>query len=93
MLIFQHKTANVKCGIQRRARLHAPAATPAVLPLHGEFGAGFRLLDTVREDHRTPSGITQAVLYCLCPVERKFPLETVADYVSVRGITRKCRPS
>lgn len=37
--------------------------------MHAEFGAGFRLLDSVREDHRTPAGITQAFVYCLCRVE------------------------
>jgi SAM-dependent methyltransferase len=37
--------------------------------MHAEFGAGFRLLDSVREDHHTPSGINQAFLYCLCRVE------------------------
>jgi 2-polyprenyl-3-methyl-5-hydroxy-6-metoxy-1,4-benzoquinol methylase len=34
--------------------------------LHAEFGAGFTLLDSVREDHRTPSGVVQAFVYCLC---------------------------
>jgi len=37
--------------------------------MHGEFGAGFRLLDSVREDHHTPSGVTQAFVYCLCRVQ------------------------
>lgn len=37
--------------------------------MHAEFGEGFRLLDSVREDHHTPSGITQAFVYCLCRVE------------------------
>jgi hypothetical protein len=37
--------------------------------MHAEFGAGFRLLDTVREEHHTPSGTTQAFVYCLCRVE------------------------
>jgi len=39
--------------------------------MHDEFGAGFRLLDSVREDHRTPSGAIQAFVYCLCRVENK----------------------
>ena len=30
-----------------------------------QFGEGFELLDSVREDHRTPSGATQAFVYCL----------------------------
>lgn len=37
--------------------------------LHGEFGAAFRLLDSAREDHRTPDGTVQAFVYCLCRVE------------------------
>ncbi len=37
--------------------------------MHAEFGNGFRLLDTVREDHQTPSGATQAFVYCLCRVD------------------------
>lgn len=36
--------------------------------MHAEFGANFKLLDSVREDHRTPSGLTQAFVYCLCRV-------------------------
>jgi SAM-dependent methyltransferase len=37
--------------------------------MHAEFGAGFRLLDSVREDHHTPSGAIQAFVDCLCRVE------------------------
>ena len=37
--------------------------------LHTEFGAAFRLLDSAREDHRTPGGSVQAFVYCLCRVE------------------------
>jgi hypothetical protein len=37
--------------------------------MHGEFGAGFRLLDSVREEHHTPAGATQAFVYCLCRVD------------------------
>ena len=36
--------------------------------MHAEFGAGFRLVDSVREEHHTPSGATQAFVYCLCRV-------------------------
>src|SRR5689334_10290295 len=36
--------------------------------MHAQFGERFRLLDAVREDHHTPSGVTQAFLYCLCRV-------------------------
>lgn len=37
--------------------------------MHDEFGAGFRLLSSVREEHRTPGGSIQAFVYCLCRVE------------------------
>jgi ubiquinone/menaquinone biosynthesis C-methylase UbiE len=36
--------------------------------LHEEFGPAFRLLDSAKEDHRTPSGSVQAFVYCLCRV-------------------------
>jgi SAM-dependent methyltransferase len=36
--------------------------------MHAQFGEGFRLLDSVREEHHTPSGATQAFVYCLCRV-------------------------
>jgi 2-polyprenyl-3-methyl-5-hydroxy-6-metoxy-1,4-benzoquinol methylase len=36
--------------------------------MHAEFGEGFRLLDSVREDHHTPTGATKAFLYCVCRV-------------------------
>jgi len=34
--------------------------------LHAEFGAEFELIDTLREEHITPSGAVQAFQYCLC---------------------------
>ena len=37
--------------------------------MHAEFGAGFQLLDSVREDHCTPTGSSQPFVYCLCRVE------------------------
>jgi len=37
--------------------------------LHAEFGARFRLLDSIKELHNTPFGTTQQFLYCLCRVE------------------------
>jgi ubiquinone/menaquinone biosynthesis C-methylase UbiE len=37
--------------------------------LHAEFGSTFRLLDSTREDHRTPAGTVQPFVYCLCRVE------------------------
>jgi SAM-dependent methyltransferase len=36
--------------------------------MRAEFGKGFQLLDSVREEHHTPSGVTQAFVYCLCRV-------------------------
>jgi SAM-dependent methyltransferase len=39
--------------------------------MHAEFGASFRLLESMREDHRTPSGRMQAFVYCLCRLESK----------------------
>jgi SAM-dependent methyltransferase len=36
--------------------------------MHAEFGEGFRLLDSVHEEHHTPSGAVQAFVYCLCRV-------------------------
>ncbi len=41
--------------------------------MHAEFGAGFRLINSVREDHRTPSGLTQAFVYCLCRIAEESP--------------------
>ena len=32
--------------------------------LQAELGPGFRLQETVQEEHRTPGGMTQAFLYC-----------------------------
>ena len=37
--------------------------------MHAEFGSGFTLLDSVREEHRTPGGAVQGFVYCLCRVE------------------------
>ena len=37
--------------------------------LHGEFGARFRLVESSKEQHHTPSGTTQQFLYCYCRVE------------------------
>jgi SAM-dependent methyltransferase len=36
--------------------------------MHAQFGHDFRLLDSVREEHHTPSGVTQSFVYCLCRV-------------------------
>ena len=37
--------------------------------MHAQFGSGFTLVDSVREEHRTPGGALQAFVYCLCRVE------------------------
>jgi 2-polyprenyl-3-methyl-5-hydroxy-6-metoxy-1,4-benzoquinol methylase len=34
--------------------------------LHGEFGSHFRLIESARELHETPSGTVQQFLYCYC---------------------------
>jgi len=34
--------------------------------LHGEFGADFKLVESVREDHQTPFGTQQKFIYCYC---------------------------
>ena len=34
--------------------------------LHGAFGPQFRLIASEREQHRTPTGILQEFIYCLC---------------------------
>ena len=36
--------------------------------MHSQFGSDFRLLDSVREEHHTPSGAMQPFVYCLCRV-------------------------
>lgn len=37
--------------------------------LHDEFGARFRLVESLKEIHHTPFGTTQQFLYCYCRVE------------------------
>ncbi len=37
--------------------------------LHNEFGTRFRLVESLKEQHRTPFGTTQQFLYCYCKVE------------------------
>lgn len=39
--------------------------------MHAEFGPGFQLLDSMREDHRPPGGSSQAFVYCVCRVEKQ----------------------
>lgn len=35
---------------------------------HREFGPEFRLVESQREAHQTPSGTLQAFIYCLCRI-------------------------
>ena len=42
-----------------------PVARYTASALHEAFGAGFRLVDSAREEHVTPSGATQAFMYCV----------------------------
>ncbi len=37
--------------------------------LHDEFGARFRLVESSKELHQTPSGVTQQFLYCYCRID------------------------
>ena len=46
-----------------------PVARYSAGALHHEFGSAFRLLESVREEHVTPSGSKQAFVYCLCRLE------------------------
>ena len=37
--------------------------------LHSEFGDDFQVVESLRQEHRTPWGATQAFTYCLCRYE------------------------
>lgn len=37
--------------------------------LHNEFGAKFKLIESITELHTTPAGSTQQFLYCFCSIE------------------------
>ena len=39
--------------------------------LHDQFGGTFRLVESSKELHQTPSGTTQQFLYCYCRIEPK----------------------
>jgi SAM-dependent methyltransferase len=43
-----------------------PVTRYAPHALRAQFGSGFQLLESVREDHVTPSGVHQAFVCCLC---------------------------
>jgi SAM-dependent methyltransferase len=42
-----------------------PVARYSADTLHAEFGRGFQLLDSAREQHVTPAGVTQSFVYCV----------------------------
>jgi SAM-dependent methyltransferase len=46
-----------------------PVARYSAGALHHQFGPAFRLVESIREEHVTPAGRTQAFTYCLCQVE------------------------
>ena len=54
----------IKCSGLEVAR-YTPEA------LHAEFGRGFRLVESQREEHQTPWGTPQAFTYCLCWLENE----------------------
>jgi len=53
-------------GPERCSGLEVVRYSPEAM--HAQFGSGFDLLDSRREEHHTPSGNTQAFVYCLCRV-------------------------
>src|SRR5687768_13101778 len=56
--------------------------------LHNEFGPEFQLLESRREEHRTPSGALQAFTYCLCHYEPAGHVRQAIypqDAVDIRG--------
>jgi SAM-dependent methyltransferase len=38
--------------------------------MHAQFGSAFTLVESVKEEHHTPGGRTQAFVYCLCRLEQ-----------------------
>jgi SAM-dependent methyltransferase len=51
-------------GPRRCSGLEVARYTPE--GLHGQFGPAFELVDSIREEHRTPAGGVQPFTYCLC---------------------------
>lgn len=64
-------------GPERCSGLQVARYSPDAL--HDEFGAEFRLLTSLHEDHVTPRGAHQAFLYCLCRVDSSQPAPRAAD--------------
>ena len=56
--------------------------------MHDEFGRGFQLIDSAREDHHTPAGKVQAFVYCLCRVQ---PARPPPENAKSRGAPRPFR--
>jgi 2-polyprenyl-3-methyl-5-hydroxy-6-metoxy-1,4-benzoquinol methylase len=52
--------------------------------LHGQFGSDFQLLESVRDEHRTPAGSVQPFIYCMCRVSPGSSSERQARSVSAR---------
>lgn len=53
-------------GPERCSGLEVVRYSPETM--QAQFGADFHLLDSRSEEHHTPSGATQAFVYCLCRV-------------------------
>lgn len=53
-------------GPTRCSGLEVARYAPA--ELHAQFGSEFQLLESGPEEHKTPSGTTQAFIYCMCRV-------------------------
>jgi len=64
-------------GPPRCSGLDVVRYTPA--SMHAEFGNAFTLVDSVREEHHTPTGAIQAFVYCLCRV-RLPPNDSRSEY-------------
>jgi SAM-dependent methyltransferase len=50
-----------------------PVARYSAGELHGQFGPGFRLIESRREQHVTPQDAVQTFVYCLCRYEPGAP--------------------
>ncbi|MBI3567821.1 MAG: class I SAM-dependent methyltransferase [Gemmatimonadetes bacterium] len=61
-------------GPQRCSGLDVARYSPE--SLHAEFGEAFRLVESEREQHRTPWGAPQSFTYCLCRLADPSPLRT-----------------
>ncbi len=55
-----------------------PVSRYSANTLHAEFGAGFSLVRSLREQHVTPAGRTQSFVYCLCRYQPPARTRTAA---------------